>query len=904
HVVGEHLVGEHVVGEHVVGEHVVGEQLAGSDVAVTGQVTPEDLARRSVFRVRLFVCLVAAASAVVWAVDLAKFPPLEASDLVVLHWWGVAIPFFLAEAYVVHLYFRKQAHSISATEIGLVLGLFLASPAALLVGQLVGAGLALVVLRRQRNIKLVFNLAELSLANGLALLVFRCLVGPETARSWTWVAALLVAALAHAVGHRLVTTVMALAEGRFSAPMAMRTLVNSMLGALAMASLGLLAVEVLVVEPWAIVLLAGPVLACGISLRAYWRQRQERERVEFLYESMRATQGAPEFGLAVGQLLVASRRLLRADYAEIVLLSPTAGEPHMRSVSGPDGERLMQRDQTTRLDDLALETVRGQEHPVLLPRRREAHPLDAFLAARGICDAIVGPLSSETGVMGLIVVGGRLSEVSTFSHQDLSIFETFSGHASVLLENGRLERSLAHVTELKEELSHQAYHDALTGLPNRLLFRQRVAESLEAELELTTHAVLFLDLNRFKEVNDSWGHAAGDELLQQVAHRLRECVRPADTASRLGGDEFAVLLPDTTEAEAEVVAGRVVEALNAPFTLSSGQQAVVRASIGIAATGADALSVEDLLRNADLAMYTAKTDERRQSHYQPALHARLRRDRETAQELEKAVERGEILAHFQPVISLADGSIQAFEALARWQHPQRGLLAPAEFLSIAEECGLIADIGAGVRRHAFRCANGWQDVHPDAANIGLWVNVSPAELTSHRLMEDLAVALTRARFDARRLTVEITESTVIRDEEGAHRAMHQLRDIGVHLSIDDFGTGYSSLSRLAEFPIEMLKIPKPFVDRLVGEKPDATFVDAILRLAGSLGLTVCSEGIEHVTQARTLTRMGCGLAQGYLYAKPLAEPEVLRLLRASATAGHIPSIRIEGTRAPALATST
>jgi diguanylate cyclase (GGDEF)-like protein len=872
-------------------------------VAVSPGLAQEDLARRSVFRVRTFIALIAVTSLAVWSVNLARFGSFDASGGIVLPWWAVAVPFFLAEVYVVHLYFRKQAHTISATEIGLLLALFFASPAALLVGQLVGAGVALAVVRRQNPVKLAFNLAELSLANGLALLVFRSLVDPGTNRVWVWVAALAAAALAHAVGHRLVTTVMALAEGRLTTPGATRTLISSMLGALAMSSLGLLAVELLVTEPWAIVLLAGPVLACGISLRAYWRQREERERVEFLYESMRATQGAPEFGLAVGQLLVASRRLLRADYAEIVLLSPTPGEPHLRSVSGPKGETLMQRDATTRLDEVALGHVRDAGHPMLLPRRREAHPLDAYLAARGICDAIVGPLSSEKGVMGLIVVGGRLSDVSTFSHQDLSLFETFSGHASVLLENGRLERSLAHVTELKEELSHQAYHDALTGLPNRLLFSQRVGDSLAAGLDLTTHAVLFLDLNRFKEVNDNWGHAAGDELLQQVAVRLRDCVRPMDTAARLGGDEFAVLLPDTTEDEAEVVAERVVEALHAPFTLGAGHQAVVRASVGIAATGPDALSAEDLLRNADLAMYTAKTDERRQSHYQPALHARLRRDRETAQALEKAVERGEILAHFQPVVSLADGSIQAFEALARWQHPERGLLAPAEFLGIAEECGLIADIGAGVRHHAFRCANDWQDAHPDAGALGLWVNVSPAELTSHRLIEDLALALTRARFDARRLTVEITESTVIRDEEGAHRAMRQLREIGVHLSIDDFGTGYSSLSRLAEFPIEMLKIPKPFVDRLVGERPDATFVDAILRLAGSLGLTVCSEGIEHAAQARTLTRMGCGLAQGYLYAKPLPEKDVLRLLRSSASAGRVPSVRVAGGGAPRLATS-
>jgi EAL domain-containing protein (putative c-di-GMP-specific phosphodiesterase class I) len=290
-------------------------------------------------------------------------------------------------------------------------------------------------------------------------------------------------------------------------------------------------------------------------------------------------------------------------------------------------------------------------------------------------------------------------------------------------------------------------------------------------------------------------------------------------------------------------------------------------------------------------MYTAKTEERAFALYEPALHQRLLSRRSLALEIERAVERDEFVPYYQPVVSLVDGTIQAFEALARWQHPERGLLAPAEFLSVAEESGLMFEVGASVREQALRCASTWQDAHPEASGLGLWVNVAPGELTDERLVEGLAIALTRARIDARRLTIEITESTVVRDEHGASRAMQRLRELGLRLSIDDFGTGYSSLSRLAEFPIELLKIPKPFVDRLVGDDADPSFVDAILRLSGSLGLVSTSEGVEHGEQARILRDLGCGLAQGYLFAEPMPASDVFRLLRASAADGGAPTLR-------------
>jgi diguanylate cyclase (GGDEF)-like protein len=847
---------------------------------------PRQLLSSGVARVWLFIGAVTCASVGVWAFVLAHYGPLRPNGFG-LPWWALAVAFFLSEAFVVHLHFRKQAHTLSASEIGLVLGLFLARPGALLAAQVLGAGLALAVHRRQKATKLVFNLAEMSLCSGIAVLIFRALVTPADPSPRATAVALAAAIIEHTAGLLLVSAVIAVAEGRLAAPQLPRTLATSLVGVIAVTCLGLLGVELLTNDPFALTLVVVPVVACGLSFRAYMEQREQREHVEFLYESMRATQGAPEFGLAVGELLVAARRLLRADYAEILLLSPTPGEPVLRSRSGPDGETLMHQEPYGLAEQMAVERVGASERPMLLPRRRADHGLDELLAARGLGDAIVGVLRGEHRVFGLLIVGGRLSDVSTFNEDDVGLFETFGAHAGVLLENGRLERSLAQVTELQEQLRFQAYHDALTGLPNRLLFSERVAEAMGRKPRAhATHAILFLDLDRFKVVNDSWGHAAGDDLLVQVAGRIRDVVRPEDIPARLGGDEFGILLEDTSADGAEHAAARLVRALTAPFSLSTGHQATVHVSIGIALAGPDVATADELIRNADIAMYTAKSDERHCVLHQPALHERIRRRRELALELERAVEEGEIVVHYQPVVSLADGTIHAFEALARWQHPERGLLGPAEWLSVAEESGLIFEVGSSVREQAFRCAAAWQDAIPDASNLGLWVNVAPGELTNERLVEELAVALTRAHLDARTLTVEITESSVIQDEQGALSAMRRLRDLGVRLSIDDFGTGYSSLARLADFPIELLKIPKPFVAQLVGSAPDVSFVDAILRLAGSIGLIASAEGIERPEQARELQRLGCGLGQGFLFSPPVPAHDAMRLLRTGGVAGR------------------
>jgi diguanylate cyclase (GGDEF)-like protein len=687
-----------------------------------------------------------------------------------------------------------------------------------------------------------------------------------------WAILLLACAVAHIVGILLVSSVIAIAEERFLAPQLARTLVTSTVGALATASLGLAVVELLEVRPLAVLLLVVPVLACAGAFRGYMEQREQKEHVEFLYESMRATQGAPEFGLAVGQLLVAARRLLRAEYAEILLLPASEGEAPLRSVSGAEGELLMHPEDRFAPDDAkAFAAIAASDTATLLTRRRAESVLDAFLLSRGLEDAIVGPLRGEDRTFGLLLVGERAGDVSTFGEADVDLFSTFAGHASILLENGRLEHSLAQVTQLKEQLKHQAYHDALTGLPNR----PHLLEAVEHELErcgAASTAVLYLDLDRFKTVNDTWGHSAGDELLAEFARRLEGATRAQDLAARLGGDEFAVLVREADVQTAVIASRRIMEAIDGTYALSCGDVAC-HVSVGIAVGTAAETTADDLVRNADIAMYSVKRSDRSYMLYEAELHEQLRAQRQLGLDLEKALEREEIVVHYQPVVRLEDGEIEGFEVLARWPHPTRGLISAAEFVPAAEETGLTVELGRLVLQQALQVARRLPE------ELSIWLNLSPAELANERLVDTLAHALKGYGVAPNRLVIEVTELGVVQGSDAALTAMRRLRDLGVGLTIDDFGTGYSSLSRLAEFPIESLKIPKPFVDKLVGEDADDAFVDAILRLGDSLGLATVGEGIEHPAQAERLRQLGCRLGQGYLFGRPMPAEDAERLLR-------------------------
>jgi diguanylate cyclase (GGDEF)-like protein/PAS domain S-box-containing protein len=442
-------------------------------------------------------------------------------------------------------------------------------------------------------------------------------------------------------------------------------------------------------------------------------------------------------------------------------------------------------------------------------------------------------------------------------------------------------RDISERRQLEDQLVHQAFHDSLTALANRALFKDRVEHALiRTRRQPPSVAVLFLDLDGFKEVNDSLGHAAGDRLLTQVAERLRSCVRPGDTVARFGGDEFAVLIEDATDdAEVTMVAERVLDGLRQPFEMS-GRELHVRGSIGIARMDSDVEGADQLLRNADLAMYRAKAA----GHggfewYNPDMHTELVQRVQLEADLRRALENGELFLHYQPTFELSTGRIIGAEALARWRHPTRGLVPPTEFIPIAEATGLIRPIGAWVLREACRQAASWQRTgeHHDQP-LTLNINLSGRQLQHPEVVEDVAEALRESGLPPSSLVLEMTESVLMDDDENVVAILRQLKDLGARLAIDDFGTGYSSLSYLHRFPVDILKIDRLFVERLSRMSDSAELARTVVRLGQSLQLVTVAEGVEDHAQFLALRRMGCDIGQGFYFGRPMEAEEMERLL--------------------------
>ena len=428
---------------------------------------------------------------------------------------------------------------------------------------------------------------------------------------------------------------------------------------------------------------------------------------------------------------------------------------------------------------------------------------------------------------------------------------------------------------LRERLAHTAIHDPLTSLPNRELFMDRLECALrQAARDRRRVAVMFLDVDRFKLINDSLGHDVGDQILCTVGDRLHGAMRVSDTLARFGGDEFTVLCgEDQNEDHALEVAERLVKAMEDPITLQSGE-IFVSLSVGIALSNGDRESGATLLRNADVAMYQAKARgpsriQIYQEANEPHVVSRLR----TSNELHRALERDELELHYQPIVDLHTETLVGMEALVRWQHPTRGLLPPCEFIPLAEDSGLIAPLGAWVLNEACRQLAAWSALRAtgdyDEGRLNIAVNVSALQLAEPGFSRLVDEALASSGIGADRLWLEITESALIRDPDEAVRVLQGLRDLGVHWEIDDFGTGYSSLSYLQRFPVETLKIDRSFVDGLDHKPEGVAIVRAIIGLGESLGLSVIAEGVERTAEAVKLQTLGCHLAQGYLYGRPL-----------------------------------
>ena len=564
-------------------------------------------------------------------------------------------------------------------------------------------------------------------------------------------------------------------------------------------------------------------------------------------------------GLVISARDLTDRRRAEADLREAQERFRSAFE------HAPIGMALISLDGHVFRVNRALVGILGRSESELLRATITdlSHPDDRELAGTSIAGLLAGEAPSDQHEQRFVHRDGHPVWLSVST----SLVRDVDDRALYLVTQ------MEDITERKasgEALAHQAIHDPLTGLPNRLLFVERLGRELtRATASHERVAVLFLDLDRFKLVNDSLGHSTGDRLLVAVADRLSAAMGPTDVVARFGGDEFVVLCQNVSSEEtAELMAERLAAVVAKPVVLVEGE-VFVTASIGIALSEGQGDTPETLLRNADAAMYQAKELGRdRAELFDAPTHHRAVDNLRTGNALHRALERGELRVHYQPVLDLATHKLTGFEALIRWQHPERGLIPPAEFVPLAEETGLIVPIGMWALEEASRQTVRWHRAAHGGSRISISVNLSPRQLAEPALPNEVARVLAETGLHPDSLWLEITESTLMRDTESALSALGALRALGVHLSVDDFGSGYSSLAYLERLPVEALKVDRSFVSG-VGQRADSTAITtAIVHLARALNLLTVAEGIEQPGQLDALRAMGCELGQGFLFGKP------------------------------------
>jgi diguanylate cyclase (GGDEF)-like protein len=480
--------------------------------------------------------------------------------------------------------------------------------------------------------------------------------------------------------------------------------------------------------------------------------------------------------------------------------------------------------------------------------------------------AVYAPVRDDERPIAMLCVYARAEDA--FGAEDMRFAESVGHVLSTALQRQKAE----------QRLSHLAQFDGLTGLPNRSLVQDRLAQTIVQSRRKRWHAgALFVDLDRFKLINDTLGHHQGDELIREVGQRLVACVRPGDTVGRISGDEFAVVLADLARPDdAALVAQKILDALAAPFDLG-GNEAYIGASIGIAAFPEDGADAETLLKNADIAMYRAKESARNCYRFFTAeMNQRTVQKVQLNTDLRRAIERREFALHYQPKVDLSDGRLRGLEALLRWNHPQRGMVSPAEFIPALEDSGLILPVGEWVIGEACAQLARWRAEGRDPVPVA--VNLSPKQFRRGDLDRIVRQTLAREGVDASLLELEITESCLMEDPEIAVRVMHSLRAAGLKISIDDFGTGYSSLSYLTRLPLSALKIDRSFVRDADSSAEAASIVRAIIDMAQNLRFTVIAEGVETEQQVAFLRKHGCNQAQGYFFGRPAAAAATTELL--------------------------
>ena len=786
------------------------------------------------------------------------------------------------------------------------------------------------VWHRRGALKAAFNTGEMVAAAGVGLAVSRLLGAGAGILSDRALLAAAVGGLVYAVVSMLLVAGVITAVQRSPYLEIVRDgIVVRLVTWTASLTVGVLLAVALTGRLWLLLLMAVPVTMFQIACARAFTQFNERHKIERLYEAAGSIRSSMDSRQVVAQLLASAQRLLDATEARLVSTASAAAPGALRSdidttvavevTARIAGGRWRENDEgllralasvassalgnATMFERLRAVTaslaegvVSLDEHGVVTfanPAAERMLGLDqGELIHRPLHNVVHARAGARPGQPHECRLGAVLAAGGT-ARDDDDVFTRADGtHLPVAVttspvqgDDGALGMVMAFrdITERKafeDELSHRMFHDGLTGLSNRALFADRLVQAhVRSGRNRSPYAVLFIDLDRFKVVNDSLGHQAGDELLVAVAERLKAKVRPGDTFARFGGDEFVMLLEELVRDEDAVqMAQRILDDLAPPFRIH-GRDVPMTASIGIVVGDAAAASPEDCLRDADVAMYRAKANGKaRYEVFRPGAAGEVERlDREIA--LRLAIERGELEVHYQPVVALKTGSVEGVEALVRWRHPVDGLVPPNDFIPLAEETGLIVPLGEWVLGEACRQLQEWTAADPTLSELVVAVNLSPHQFRQEGLCEQVADVLARTGLAPHRLCLEVTETALMADADSTTVMLNRLKSLGARLSIDDFGTGYSSLSYLKHFPVDFVKIDRSFVADLADDEVDTEIVRSVIRLANAIGISAVAEGVETERQLAMLDELGCPLVQGYLLARPQPAADIWAVLR-------------------------
>lgn len=806
-----------------------------------------------------------ALTAVVWVANLGfgfTLPDVPHSMDAPFAWIVLAGFFTVATSAVIHVHFRQESESFDLFDIPVVIGLVFLAPNELWWAQMLGTTVAVLAVRRQPITKAVFNIGLLGMQVGVTAHLFHLAVpNPEPAASSMWAPLLIASLFGLFLNVSFIVAIVSVVEGRLDVSSLTHVYTYGSVVTLTNTGLGIIAAVLLWVEPALLLPLSIPVAALFLAYRAYGAERDQRERIEMLYQSTRPVGGAEGNSKeAITRLLNEAAHMFRARSVELILFrADKFGRPR-RSL-------LINGAITDLLDPVSSDAVDAvvkfeAAEPLLVHVASSKDPIATYLLRRGIRECMVGRVGSEDLASGVLLIGDRRGDVADFGPEDLRLMGTLVNHLAIAFENDRLTQSISEMKRLESSLAMKAHTDGLTGLLNRNGFEDVLERELR-EAGAGPLSVAFIDLDDFKEVNDSYGHSAGDAVLVAVGERLQAVVRDEDWVARLGGDEFAIILRSTEDPQP--VMARILEQVVVPVATGSENAVSVGASVGLAIRSANE-AASQLVRNADMAMFAAKAmGKNTWQLFDENLETPDDRLPEMDKLLREAVEAGDFDLHYQPIVDLKNGNVLGVESLLRWRSQESGLLMPADFLRDAEQSGAIVPIERWVIR---RASEDLRQMEKEFQNPRLFVtiNISSKHLEREGSLDYLLSSVTSVGVEPQRVILEFAENDLVQISAEIGEHIQALRRIGFRVAVDKFGQGDSSMGVVRRNAVDCIKIGRGLVADI--ETSEGPYLAAIAELAKGLDIELMAEGVETEAQRRTLDQVGVAVGQGFLFARP------------------------------------